>query len=351
MAMSTAAAPLAAVLCLLQPLLAQLPGGATQDPTPAPARSPAEKIGDLQRELERLQKEIEFVKERSKDSAGILRSRLQQRAFAPRSIDAGTNTTIVTPPTPIEQPRPARRMTSVELEKFQGDVLMVVEGRPIRAGEFDGLMAYLAKDPTSGDEEARAHRVSLELLRIEAVIANFPDTAAEAHSEMSKAAAELAEGKPFAEVQNRYGRGPNIANEGKIEIRRFSPWGLEIEQAAFTTEVGKVVGPVRGMSGYAVLAVDKVTTSDQDAGDVVEARMIFMPYHEDAVEMDQVRSRALSGKIDLIVRDKETFAKLPAAFRPMDVSQPNRDFDTDIMTPDRPKAPQDQPRGPEKKKG
>lgn len=323
-------------LAIAAALPAQLPGGLPglggQEAPAAPPRSPAEKLDDLKREIERLKGEIQFVETRTQLGVAPIKDRLQKRDFAPRSIDAGASTAAAPAPAMPQKPQPARRMTSEEQEKYQKDVLMVVQGRAVRSGDFQQLVDFLGTVKDAGDLSTREQRVAMELIRLEAVLGSFEDSQAEARQQIDAARKELNDGKAWTEVQNRYGRGPNMAQEGRIQVSHYSPLGLEVERAAFTTEKGKIVGPVRGATGYAILSVDGITKSDTDAGDVVDARMIFIPYHGDPGDMDKVRAQAITGQVDLVVRDDAALNKLPASLRPAMPQQagPKRELDTDI---------------------
>ena len=291
-------------------LLAQIPGGSPlggQNPVVpmAPARTAAERLDDLKRDIERLKSEIQFIEQRAALGVQPLRDRLQKRSFDARRIDAGTSATAtVTPPQPA-QPQPARRMTNDELKSLPEDVLLVVQGRPVRRSDLQPVLEYLATVPAAGDESSRQQRAVLEVIRLEAVLAAFEESRLEAESQIGDAVKELADGKTFAEVQNRYGRGPNIAQEGKVQITRFSPFGLEIERTAFTTPAGRVSEPIRGATGYAIVAVDKIQKSDQDAGDHAEVRLMVIPYTSDPGDMDKVRNMAMTGQIDLVVAENQ----------------------------------------------
>lgn len=319
------------LFALTATLPAQLPGGlgglGGQPATPvAPPRSPAEKLEDLKREIERLKGEMQFVEQRAAQGVAPIKDRLQNRTFAPRSIDAGASTTASTPaPAAPAKPQPARRMTSEEQQKFQGDVMMIVQGKAVRTADFQRLVDYLGTVKDAGDLSSREQRVSLELIRLESVLGTFEDSVVEAREQIDAAKKELDAGKPWTEAQNRYGRGPNMAQEGRVQINRYSPFGLEVEMAAFTTEKGKIVGPVRGATGYCILAIDGITKSDTDAGDTVDARLIFMPYHGDPGEMDKIRAQAITGQVDLVVRDDAAMLKLPPSLRPaMPQMQPGK---------------------------
>lgn len=333
----------ALLVALAANLHAQLPGGlgglGGQEPAAvAPPRSPAEKLEDLKREIERLKGEIQFVQQRAALGAAPIKDRLQNRVFAPRSIDAGQSSAAMPAPAIPVTPQPARRMTSDEQQKYQGDVMMVCQGRAIRTADFQALVDYLGTVKDAGDLTSREQRTALELIRLEAVLGSFEESSLEAKQQIDAAKKELDEGKAWTEVQNRYGRGPNMAQEGKIQVARYSPLGLEVEKAAFTTAKGKVVGPVRGATGYAILAIDGLTKTDTDAGDMVDARLIFVPYHGDPGDMDKVRAQAITGQVDLVVRDDAALQKLPPSLRPAMPQAPSMKREVEMTT-----GGQDQP--------
>lgn len=338
------------LFALSSTLMAQLPGGSPlggQAPVApmAPPRTPAERLDDLKREIDRLKGEIEFIEQRSAQGVQPLRDRLQNRKVDYRTIDAGTSAIAsVTTPQPM-QPQLARRMTSEELQKYPEEVLMVVQGRPVRRADLQRTIDYLATVPAAGDEAARQQRATMEVIRLEAMLASFEESHTEAQSQIQAAAQELADGKTFAEVQNRYGRGPNLAAEGKVQITRFTPFGLEVEAVAFSTPEGKVSAPVRGASGYAIVAVDKVQKSDQDAGDLIEARLLFVPYHGDPGEMDKVRNMAMTGQVDLVVRDDAALQMLPMGLRPQGAVQKGlpRELKAETIAPEQPSKKQEEP--------
>lgn len=305
-------------------VMAQVPGSsplvtpqgvAGQQPA-APPRSPQEQLDELRREIERLKAEIAFVQTRTSLGVAPLRERLQQREFKPRAIDAGKNSAVALPVAQPPSIQPARTMTPEEQTKYGADVALVVQGRPVTSAELQQLAAYVKSMPGTPDATACMMRAAQECIRVQAVMAAFEESRTEAEGQIQAAAKELAEGKPFGEVQNRYGRGPNMTQEGKVTITRYSPFGLEVEAAAFGNPEGKLVGPVRGLSGYALVQIDKLVKSDQDVGDSVEARLILVPYHGEASDMDKVRSEASMGQVDLVVRDEAGLQLLPQHLRP-----------------------------------
>lgn len=351
-AVSTAVLFAALTAALSSDLRAQLPGGNAlggQAPM-APPRSPQEQLDELKREIERLKSEIEFVNARTALGVAPLKERLQQRQFSPRAIDAGKNSAVAVPVAQPIQPQTARRMGTEEQEKYPAEVAFVVQGRMVRRDELEQLANYLKTLPggNGGNDAALVMRAAQERIRIEAVMAAFEESRAEAESQVQAAMKELGEGKPFGEVQNRYGRGPNLAQEGKVQITRFSPFGLEVEAAAFQGTEGKVVGPLRGLTGYVVLQIDKVTKSDQDAGDVVDARLLLVPYHGDPLEMDKVRSQASMGQVDLLVRDDAAMEMLPPNFRPAAPGKVAREVEAVELKTDEPKK--EEPKKDEPKK-
>lgn len=340
-AVSTAVLFAALTAALSSDLRAQLPGGNAlggQAPL-APPRSPQEQLDELKREIERLKSEIEFVHARTALGVAPLKERLQQRQFSPRAIDAGKNSAVAVPVAQPIKPQTARRMSTEEQAKYPAEVALVVQGRMVLGKELEALVAYLKTLPGAGgsDEAALKMRASQERIRIEAVMAAFEESRAEAEGQVLAAKKELEEGKAFGEVQNRYGRGPNLAEEGKVQITRYSPFGLEVEAAAFSGTEGQVAGPLRGLTGYVLLHVDKIKKGDQDAGDLVEARLLLVPYHGDPAEMDKVRSEASMGQVDLLVRDDAAMEMLPPNFRPMTPGKVTREVEAVELKVDEPK--------------
>jgi hypothetical protein len=300
-----------------------------QDPDRA-QKSPAERIGELTSEKERLEREIAFVKDRVAKCKDLLAGKFRDRALSVRSIDAGTS--VATPVAYAPAQRQARLMTDDERRKVAADTLMTVNGREVGKAGLENMMAYLRTFQSSGDDSYRTQKAMLEIIRIESTHASFPEGAAEAQQKITEAQQELAAGKPFGEVAQKYSRGP-LQEDGKIRLTRNCAFGLPVEMAAFATAEGKVTAPVRGYTGWVLLQVDKlVKGANQDNTpntdlDSVEAHMILIPFHPDPAELDAARNRAVMGPIDILARDDAVMQQLPPLYRPLPAQKENLDAD------------------------
>jgi hypothetical protein len=324
--------PLASVLALsVSPSWAQVPTPApakpadppAASPTPPPAtQSPADRLEELKRELARLQVEIQYVKERAASASQLLRSKFAERAFQVRAIDAGQSaaaSVFNANVAPITTPQRARPFSDVESKSLHADVIMTVDGSTVTQAELDQLIAYLGTMPSPGDRPAMQQRATLELIRIHALMAAFPDTAKEARNNIATAREELGKGQDFDEVLKRYGTGPNMAQGGKVQITRYCPYGLAVEAAAFSGKEGEITQPVTGLTGMVLLHLGKRMAQEgsQDTGpsETIDARMIQVPYNLDQAAVDKQRGRAALGQVEIAVRNDEIMAMLPAMYR------------------------------------
>jgi parvulin-like peptidyl-prolyl isomerase len=281
-------------------------------PTPAPQaqKSPGDVITELTREKERLEKEIEFAKERQgsakKDLAGKLGGRGQQlravRFEAPKPV------------MPVSQPmKKARVMSDAEREAAGGDVLMVVNGEPIRRGHMDLLMNYLQSAKVPGDLSQHAQRVAFELIRNTAVHAAFPENAAEGR--MADALGAVQQGKKVQDLIAEYATVPGAAADGTLEVTRNSFLGVQFEQVAFSLEPGQYSRPFLNPQGYVILQAIERKKAD-DGSESVKVAALQIPYQANADELRAAQAAPAMGQIDIMVRDAAVLDMLPALFRP-----------------------------------
>jgi hypothetical protein len=305
-------------------LSAQVPAGTTPaQPAPAakpqdpdrPQKSTAEQVQDLTRDKERIEKEIQFVKDRAAKSRDVLREKFAGRALAPRSTDAGTSA--IAAPAPVAQAtiKRARIMTDAEA-KQQAEAMYIVDGRPVSRAQVDAMLTYLKTFPASGDDQSRAQRATMEVIRIESMLAAVPDQASQAKKLIEEASAKVAGGMAFGEAAKVYSSGPGLLQDGKVTITHFSPLGLAVEAAAFQGKDGSVVGPLLSANGFVLVQIEKHVKGDTADADQVEARLIQVPFHPDPKEMEQIRQRASVGKIDVVARDQAAMEMLPMYLRP-----------------------------------
>jgi flagellar motility protein MotE (MotC chaperone) len=247
----------AAFLLLGTPLAAQ-----AQDPD-KPQNSPQAQLEELQRERERLQKEIGYARERAAKKQQLLKDKLSRSQPTYRAIDAGASV----PPAPVmpavQPPRQARVGTAEEFANQPEGTAMVVNGRPVPQRAIDELVAYLGSVPGAGDAAMQMQRALFE-----------------------------------------------------VEVTRNSMFGPLLERAAFGGTAGKRTGPIRTGDGIAVLVLRELVKGERPELDRAVGTAIQVPYTQDPTALGKAQMAVNTGQIDLIVRDDALRQQLPAMFLP-----------------------------------
>jgi hypothetical protein len=297
-------------LVLAPLLLLGLRANAQQDPD-KPAETPAKTITELTTEKERLEAEIAFARDRAKTMRGDLAGKLTSRSQTFRAIAAGTTAPAAAA---VSQRRFARLFEAAEKSDLAPDTLLTVNGRPIREGDVEGLLAYLRSLPNSGDDAMRTQRVLFELIRTEAVAAAFAENEAEAR--IGEVLGELEKGKPIADVAKSFGTVSGANDAGTVEVTRNSFLGIRIEQAAFSTEPGQRSRPIRTPQGFCVVGVDKIEKGSTPDLDKVTATVVQVGYVAEPAALQKAMAAPATGQVDIAVRDEKVLEMLPAMFRP-----------------------------------
>lgn len=282
---------------------------------PKAPQDPAKEAADLQAEKLRLQKEIEFAKRRVGGIKDLLKNNLGRREQTYRAIDAGA--TVVAPPAaPPMAPRQARLMLDDERSNHPADVMLLVNGSPIRQGQFDQLMDYQNLLP--GDDSAkmvRGQQAVADLIRIETMATAYSET--EAEVKVAEAVSELQNGKKVADLVKTYATLRGAAEDGRIEVTRHSMHGVRLEQIAFTTPAGTASKPFRHHAGYVILHVDSVEKGATPELDKVVAHALQVSY--DSPEgIAKMEGLLASGQVEIVTRDKQVMELLPPNFRDQD---------------------------------
>jgi parvulin-like peptidyl-prolyl isomerase len=286
------------------------PPPAAQDPD-KPTPKPADLINDLTREKDRLQSEIEFARNRAKNATKALADKLVQRGQKFRGIDAGTNVVAPSPAMPMKK---ARLMSPEEAKGVGQDVMLTVNGQPVRQFEFDELMTYLRTSPATGDDSVRSQRILFDLIRVASVAAAFPEN--EAEGQLGDALAQLEKGSKIADLAKSMGTVQGADEQGRIEVTRNSFLGPKAEQVAFSVPAGQRSRPFRSAQGYVVLEVESVEKGASPELDKVIARALQIVYQADPTTLQRAQAAAASGQVDIAVRDQQVLDMLPALFRP-----------------------------------
>ncbi len=300
------------------PAGAATPGAATpgvQDPD-KPAPKATDVIGELTREKERLQTEITYAKTRAKNANSMLASKLGQRGQTFKAIDAGT---AATAPAPVTELRRARVMTAQELEAQPKDVLLTVNGRPIRQGQFDELMTYLKSSPTSGDDSQRAQRVLFDLVRTESVVAALPENPA--IGQVGDVMGQLESGKAIADLAKSVGTVQGAQPDGSVDVTRNSVLGTKVEQVAFSLQAGQRSRAFHTPQGIAVIQVDSLEKGASPELDKVKAHIVQVPWQADPTVIQKAQAAAATGQLDLLVRDQQVLDMMPQMWKPVAAPQ------------------------------
>jgi len=279
-------------------------------------QSPADVITELTREKERLQTEIEYAKARAKNANKMLATKLGTRGQSFKNIDAGMSASAPAPVAPMSK---ARLMTPAELEAQPKDVmfLLSVSGKPgyaVRQPQYDELMQYLASSPASGNDEMRGQRVMFDLIRTYSVAAAFPQN--EAEGQIADVYGQLENGKKMADLAKNYAPVQGAKEDGTLEVTRNSFLGTKVEQTAFSLQQGQRSRPFHGPQGLMILEVESVEKGATPDLDKVVARVLLCGYQADPAMLQKAQSAAVSGQVDIAVRDQKVMDLLPALFKP-----------------------------------
>ncbi|MCU0867304.1 MAG: hypothetical protein MUC36_26270 [Planctomycetes bacterium] len=288
---------------------------AKQDPD-KPQPTPAQQIDELTKEKARLQKEIDYARERAKNAKVLLREKFAPRTATHRAIDAGVmaGPSKMTAP-PVSPPKAASIATAEELGNHPQGTMLIVNGRPIAQASYDQLMKYLGTLPNAGDEAMRSQRAMFELIRVESTASTFEDN--EATERMGELVAQLEGGKQIGDLIKDYAPVAGGNPDGSIEVTRNSVFGPWLEMVAFETAAGSRSRPFRTGQGLVLLQTDKVEKGASPELDKVIGKAILVPYSNDPEAMNKAQMAISMGQVEIKVRDQKALESLPAMFRQM----------------------------------
>jgi hypothetical protein len=248
-------------------------------------------------------------------SSRLLSEKFASRRLQVAGIDAGTSA--VSAPVVAMQMKRARLMTDEE-KRGNADASLLVDSRPVKDAALDELAAYLKTLPAQAtDEKAAYQRVSLEVIRLNSMLAAVADRVKDAEKLVAEAKEKLAKGTAFADVAKIYNHGPGLPEDGKITLTHFSRFGLAFEAAAFGAKEGTMLPPIATMDGFVIAQIDKIVAGDAPERASLEMHLLHIPYLADPKDMEQATQKAALGKIDVAVRDEKMFERLPAFLQPL----------------------------------
>ncbi|HEX6812110.1 MAG TPA: peptidylprolyl isomerase [Planctomycetota bacterium] len=294
----------------LPPVTPPVPTGQppAQDPD-KPKPTPESELAELAKEKARLEREIQYVKERAKNSKQMLADKLRSPDQSYRSIDAGvTKAPIAPPPTP----RYARLATGDEMASFPADTMLLVNGRPIGRSVFDLVMAHMKLAPGAEPENLRAQRVLYDLVATEAMSAHFGES--EAETVLGDVLTQLDKGTSMQELAKKHG-SVGATPDGRFEATRNSGLGPRFEQIAFETKPGTRARPFRNSRGIVVLQVDSFEKGETPELDKVIGTAIQISHSSDPGTLAKAQQSIHLAQMDIIVRDADVMALLPRQWK------------------------------------
>lgn len=310
-----------------------------QGPLPAPQapqqgnpKSPEQRLAELRKELEKLQRELAHTREMIE--GGTLGKRLvrnlRNRELEFRTTDTTIGSEAKTEPEPQkarpEGPRAdeerrvskgrARPMTEDMKERLLDDVVCLVRGAPVRNAEVEKLLAYFKSYPNDHSEIALKRRALREHLEVALSHASFPRGKVQAAKEIRKIKSSIDAGNDFGDLARNRSAGPGAAQDGDIGwIGRGSAYGPILERHAFALEPGDVSDPFATALGYAIIRVtdkEEGETADQDQ---VRVGLILLPYIDALEELRQLQTELTNGSAPIFYRDADVLELLPEVYR------------------------------------
>ncbi|MGC6486575.1 MAG: peptidylprolyl isomerase [Planctomycetota bacterium] len=291
-----------------------------QEPPVPQGPTPQQKLEQLQREKQRLQKEIQFAKQRVDNAGSLLNNKLRRGKPSFRSIDAGKPRGMLsTAPKRVER-KAARIGTPEEMKVGGGDAVVVVNRRGIGQKIYDDLSQYLLSYSPQANPDLIAQRVFYDLIRIEGVAGKLVDS--EGRMKLGQALPKLEGGEmTVAQAAQKFGTVQGASAEGALEVTRNSVHGPLFEYVAFTTPVGSMARPFLSPRGYVVLKVDELKKGEQTALDKVACTVALFKFVEDDRQLMDAQYQVTSGQAEVLVRDLDVMMKLPALYRPQSMRQ------------------------------
>jgi len=304
----TSANVVVAPLLLAAFLQAQEPP-ATQGPTSQ------QQLEQLKREKQRLQKEIQFARQRVDNAGSLLNSKLRRGKPTFRAIDAGKPRGMLsTAPKRVER-KTARIGTPEEMKIGGGDAMVVVNRRGISQKIFDDVSQYLLSYSPQANPDLIAQRVLYDLIRIEGVAGTLVDD--EGRMKLGQALPKLQSGEmKVADAAQTFGTLQGANEQGAMEVTRNTVHGPLFEYVAFTTPVGEMSRPFLSPRGYVVLEVVESKKGKQPALDKIACNVALFRFVEDEKRLNDAQYQVTSGQAEVIVRDLDAMMKLPALYRP-----------------------------------
>ena len=291
-----------------------------QEPPAVQGPNAQQQLEQLKREKERLQKEIQFARQRVDNAGSLLNSKLRRGKPGFRAIDAGKPRGMLSTAPKRVARKAARIGTPEEMKVGGGDAMVVVNRRGIGQKIFDDLSSYLVSISPQANPDLIAQRVLYDLIRIEGVAGALVDN--QGRMKLGETLPKLDSGEmTVAAAAEKFGTLQGASPQGALEVTRNSVHGPLFEYVAFTTPVGTRARPFLSPRGYVVLQADELKKGEQPALDKVACTVALFPFVDDDKQLMDTLYQITSGQADVLVRDLEAMMKLPALYRPQSMQQ------------------------------
>ncbi|MHC5065516.1 MAG: peptidylprolyl isomerase [Planctomycetota bacterium] len=301
-------------LCLL--LATALPAQETKTlvPPPVPAEpaemTAADRIEVLRSQLATLEREIEYLK-KLKAEGGMLsqvKKDLTARALTYRVFGEGLKAA------DVNKPRKATLMDEKEVQETSQDVVLLVNGSPIRTAEIDELV-YYAKSYPRPEKHAQIMTFVLRSILSEATFAsNIP----EARMRIDQIEASLAGGAEFEEIAATMSQAKSSGRSGDMGFIARKGSDPTLTMHAFSMKVGEVSPVIQTERGFEIIKVTELEEGSEPAEDKVRVSTIvasFVGGEEGMEELEDALRLVDQGRLEIFMRDRSYLRFLPKIYQ------------------------------------
>ncbi len=276
--------------------------------------TPEERIAILKKELEKLERERDFLQKIEKDGGIVTRVKgfVLDRKISSQEVK-DTTVREMAASQPVR--KKARLLGDAEKERFGAEVVMTVDDLPVTKAELEDFANYLKSYMTDSSDEALKTRAVLELIRARAAEASFKSSAPAALGKIESVTKELAAGKSFEDLAKAHSDCPSKAQGG--DLGRFGREGMDasFSKVAFTLKVGETSKVVRTAFGYHLIKVTAQQKGAAPAQDTVQASHILAMYGPDQMAVRNAQMRVNNGEADVAFANDEWRKLAPPMFQ------------------------------------
>lgn len=290
-----------------------------QDPEVVREPTPQERIATLKGKIAKLRGELTALEDADK-SGGVparVKARVGSRQLKSQSF-SDPNPPKAEPAQPAPVPvakKAARLLGDAEKKGLAADVIFTVDGQSVTESEFKDAVAYLKSYPRAEDDDALKTQAVMELVRVKAAMAAFPETGQKARTKILAIQERLKSGGlDFGELATDTSDCPSKTRGG--DLGYFGRVGMDFwfTRCAFSLEVGEVSDVIPTSFGYHLIKVTGKEKGDTGEHDRVRASHILTLYG-DQTQLAQVSRQVNSGQTDLAFVSDDYRKYAPPAYK------------------------------------